>query len=327
VTVKNVKEGKAIALNETTPIPGIVYYTPLEGAVASGLDGKVVLTLGPEPVPLLEVDYQGLEGELPGYDAVGRGIYQALRTDPGCLHCERYAALLKEGYPHYVSELASHIIMLGEKDVEVPYLDRRVKLLRIFALMEPGDPHFPLEIGVTLLDKGCRFSALQLSTVTLFQAEAYLDRALQLAPAEPRAASTLAEVCFLLGKYEKAASLWRQLLPGQSPAGAAELNARLERIGKGELPRVPAVDYLEAVAGALSLKDEGAYEEAAAIFSDIMADAHFACEFPMPEIPYLLALCCIDMGGERDARIYLRQALRMNPDFAEAKIALEKLER
>ncbi|HBG04039.1 MAG TPA: hypothetical protein DDY22_00430 [Geobacter sp.] len=311
---------------EPTPIAGIIYYTPPGGGVVTGLDGKVELALGPEPLPLLEQDFQALEREPPGYDAVGRGIYQALRTDPGCLHCERYAALLKEGYPHYVSELASHILMLGEKDVEVPYLDRRVNLLRIFALMEPEDPHFPLEIGATLLDKGCRFSALQLSTVTLFKGESYLDRALQLAPDEPRALSTLAEVSFLLGKYDKAASLWRRLLPAVSAPVAAELKARLERIEQGELPRVPAVDYLEAIACALSLRDEGAYPEAAAILTDIMADAYFARDFPMPEIPYLLALCCIDMGGAADARSYLRQALRMNPDFAEAKAALEKLE-
>jgi tetratricopeptide (TPR) repeat protein len=264
---------------------------------------------------------------MPGYDAVGRGIYQALRTDPGCLHSERYAALLKEGYPHYVSELASHIIMLGEKDVEVPYLDRRVNLLRIFALMEPDNPHFPLEIGATLLEKGCRFSTLHLSTVTLFKAEAYLVRALELSPGDPRASSTLAEVCFLLGKYDSAGSLWRRLLPGLSAGAAGEVNARLGRIERGELPRVPAVDYLEAVASALFLKEEGACEEAAAVFTDIMADKQFTSEFPMPQIPYLFALCCIDLGRERDARGLLRQALGMNPDYAEARSALEKLER
>lgn len=294
--------------------------------MVTGLDGKVVLSLGPEPLPLLEQDFQALEGELPSYDAVGRGIYQALRSEPGCRHCSRYAALLKEGYPHFLSELAAQILMLGEKDVEVPYLDRRVKLLSIFALMEPEDPHFPLEIGATLLDKGCRFSALHLSTLTLFKAESYLDRALQLGPDEPKAISTLAEVSFLLGKYEKAASLWRRLLPVVSETVAAELQGRLERIEKGELPRVPAVDYLEAIACALTLKEEGAYPEAVAILTDITADAYFALDFPMPEIPYLLALCCIDMGGAGDARSYLRQALRMNPDFTEAKAALEKLE-
>jgi tetratricopeptide (TPR) repeat protein len=295
--------------------------------VVSGLDGKVALELGPEPLPLLEADFQALEGEIPGYDAVGRGSYQALRTDPDCLNRERYASLLKEGYPHYVSELASHILMLGEKDVEVPYLDRRVKLLKIFALMEPDDPHFLLEIGATLLEKGCRFSALHLSTVTLYKAESYLKRAAELAPDDPKTASTLAEVSFLLGKYEPAAALWRQILPTVGEGTAAELEARLERIAKGELPRVPAVDYLEAIAGAMALKDEGGYLEAAAILNDVQSDAFFACEFPMPEIPYLLALCCKDMGGVADARTHLRRALRMNPDFAEAQAALAELEK
>jgi tetratricopeptide (TPR) repeat protein len=294
--------------------------------VVTGLDGKVSLGIGPGPLPLLDADFEALRGELPGYDAVGRGIYQALRTDPDCADNVRYASLLKEGYPHYVSELASHILMLGEKDVEVPYLDRRVKLLKIFALMEPGDAHFPLEIGATLLDKGCRFSALHLSTVTLFKAESYLERALELAPGEPKAASTLAEVSFLLGKYDKAAALWQALLPRVSEPVAAELSGRLARIEKGELPRVPAVDYLVAIAGALALKEEGGYPEAVAILTDVMADAFFACEFPMPEIPYLLALCSLELGRAGEARGFLQQALRMNPDFAEAKQELEKLE-
>jgi len=315
----------AIAL-ETTTIPGIIYLTPPADAVLSGLDGKVTLHYGGCPVPLLEADFQALEGELPGYDALGRGIYQALRSDPGCFNCATYAALLKEGYPHYVSELASHIIMLGEKDVEVPYLDRRVNLLRIFALMEPEDAHFPLEIGATLLEKGCRFSALQLSTLTLFKAETYLARALELAPGDPKVVSTLAEVRYLLGKYDSADSLWRGLLPGLSAVAAAQLTARLERIERGDLPKVPAVDYLEAVAVALSLQQDGESDEAIAIFTDIMADQHFASEFPMPEIPYLCALCCVDLGRGRDARTLLRQALAMNPDYAEARAALDKLE-
>src|ERR1700719_2949093 len=99
---------------ETTPIPGILYYVAPADAVLCGLDGKVSLRYGCCPVPLLEADYLALGAEPPDYDAVGRGIFQALRTDPGCLHCVHYAELLKEGYPHYVSELASHIIMLGE---------------------------------------------------------------------------------------------------------------------------------------------------------------------------------------------------------------------
>ncbi|GFO60793.1 hypothetical protein GMST_31180 [Geomonas silvestris] len=309
---------------KTTPLPGIVYFTPPPEAVVTGLDGKVELKVGNLPLPLLEQDFLALSGEL-GYDALGRGIYQALRSDPGCLNAQEYARLLKEGYPHYLSELASHILMLGEKEVEVPYLDRRVNLLRIFALMEPENAHFPLEIGATLLDKGCRFSALHLSTMTLYRAEEYLERAFRLSPDNPKVLSTLAEVCFLLGKYPRAAELWQGLLPGLAPEAAEVVRTRLEKIEKGELPRVPAVDYLEAVAVALSLQQGGASDEAAAVFGDIMADEQFAGEFPMAEIPYLCALCCSDLGRGRDARLLLRQALKLNPDFAEAREALEKL--
>jgi tetratricopeptide (TPR) repeat protein len=310
---------------DMTPINGVTYYRPPSGTEVSGLDGKVVFSVGPEPIPLLDDDYNKLQGELPGYDAVGRGIYQALRTDPGCRFCERYAEMLK-GYPHYISELASHILMLGEKDVEVPYLERRVKLLRIFALLEPENAHFPLEIGATLLDQACRFSALHLSTVTLFKAEGYLDRARELGGDQPRCLTTLAEVSFLLGKYDKAASLWSALLPEVEAAAKAELKARLERIERGEVPRVPAVDYLEAIAGAMTLREEGGYLEATAILNDVMADAWFALEFPMAEIPYLLALCCQDLGAAADARFYLRQALKINPEFAQAQTALEQLQ-
>lgn len=310
---------------DMTPIAGVTYYRPPSGSQVTGLDGKVVLPLGPEPIPLLDDDYKALAGQAPGYDAVGRGVYHALRQEPGCRYCERYAELLK-GYPHYVSELASYILMLGEKDVEVPYLERRVKLLRVFSLLEPDNAHFPLEIGTTLLDQGCRLSALHLSTVTLFKAEGYLERARELGGDTPRCLTSLAEVSFLLGKYDKAAALWRALLPQVEPKAQAELNARLERIERGEVPRVPAVDYLEAIAGAMALREEGAYQEATAILNDIMADAWFALEFPMAEIPYLLALCCKDLGAAGDARFYLRQALKMNPQFAEAQTVLDQLQ-
>jgi len=286
----------------------------------------VALSYGALPIPLLEADHGALEGEPPGYDAVGRGVYQALRSNPDCLNAQRYAELLKEGYPHFVSELAGQILMLGEKEVDVPYLERRISYLKIFALMEPGNARFPLEIGASLLDIGVNFSALDRSTVTLFQAELFLRQGLALAPDNLKALADLAEVNFLLGRYDAAATLWQRLLPELSGAPAQALSSRLEKISAGELPRVPAVDYLQAIAGALQLRDEGAYEEAAAILTDIRADAHFCTEFPLPQIPYLLALCALDMGGVGEARGLLRQALSLNPEYTEAKNALERLE-
>lgn len=306
-------------------MPGIAYYIPPNGAVLNGRDGKVALPLGPFPIPLLEVDHSQLGEEPPGYDAVGRGIYHALRLNPDCLNAAAYATLLKEGYPHFVSELAGHILMLGEKEVDPPYLERRAGYLKIFALMEPENPRFPLEIGAAYLEIGVSFSALDTTTVTLFKAEAYLKRGLAMAPGNLKGASDLAEVSFLLGKYDAAEELWRGILPALADQAAAGVSARLEKIIARELPRVPAVDYLQAIAGALDLKDSGSYLEAAAVLSDVMADAHFCTEFPLPQIPYLLALCSQDLGMVGEARELFQQALRLNPDFDEAKKALENL--
>ncbi|MBJ6727609.1 hypothetical protein [Geomesophilobacter sediminis] len=304
---------------------GIVYYEAPADAVLTARDGKVELNYGSLPIPLLQADHDALEGELPSYDAVGRGLYHALRCDPDCHHAAAYARLIKEGYPHYLSELAGHIIMLGEKEVDPPYLERRINYLKIFALMEPENAQFPLETGASFLEIGVTFSALENCTVTLFKAERYLRKGLELDPGNLKGISDLAEVSFLLGKYEAAAQLWQKLVPEVAPKAAADLHARLEKIAARELPKVPAVDYLQAIAGAVSLKDAGSYHEAVAILTDVMADAHFCMEFPLPQIPYLLALCCLDLGSKGEARDFLNQALRINPEFAEAQQALDNL--
>jgi tetratricopeptide (TPR) repeat protein len=137
--------------------------------------------------------------------------------------------------------------------------------------------------------------------------------------------SDLAEVSFLLGKYDAAAALWQGMLSELSDEAAKTVNARLEKIAADELPRVPAVDYLQAVAGAMDLKEAGAYLDASAILTDVIADAHFCIEFPLPQIPYLLALCSLELGSSGEARVLLQQALRMNPDFPEAQKALANL--
>ena len=47
---------------DMTPINGVTYYRPPAESQVSGLDGKVVFSLGPEPVPLLDEDYKKLGG-------------------------------------------------------------------------------------------------------------------------------------------------------------------------------------------------------------------------------------------------------------------------
>src|SRR5262245_45726301 len=109
-----------------TPITGIRYYSPPTDFELIGLDGRVRIWCGDIPLPLLEEDSNVLDGGPPSYDAVGRGIYQALCSNPDCLFGQRYALILKEGYPHLLAELASNIVMLDKKAADVAYQDRKI---------------------------------------------------------------------------------------------------------------------------------------------------------------------------------------------------------
>lgn len=310
---------------EPTPISGIRYYNPPGDGIVTGLDGKVSMELGGFPLPLLEDDYLALEGQYPSYDAVGRGVYHALRANPACAHGARYARLLKEGYPHFLSEMASHILMLDKKDVDVAYLDRKINYLKVFALIEPENLRFPLEIGVAYMDKGLSLAALQQTTVSLYRAEEFLRKALSFSPEDTMAGHRLGEVSYLLGKYDDALSCWRGILSKLGGEDAEKMERRLERIDEGVVPKVPTVDYLEAVGAAFALHQQGEFEEAAAILLDVLDDTVFCEEFRLPEVSYILGQCCANLGMPRYAEDYFHAALDVNPDYAEARGALAEL--
>lgn len=293
--------------------------------VISGRDGGVEIPCDDLPLPLAEADYTALHGEPPSYDMIGRGIFEALRSDPDCINAPRYAQILKEGYPHIISEIGAQILMLERKEVDLPYVDRRINHLKIFALLEPGNPRFPLEIGLTYMDRGLRLSGLQLSTASMYKAEEHLKRALQLSPDDPSVLSPLGEVSYLLGRYEAAAECWRRTAEAEKGEKRDRLLARLDRMERGVLPRVPPVDYLEAAGGAFELHRQGEWEEAAAVVNDILDDEVFCEEFPIPELYMLLGECYEGLSMPGYAQECYRQALALRPAWEEARRALDKL--
>jgi tetratricopeptide (TPR) repeat protein len=310
---------------EPTPLVGIRYYTPPGDAVLSAFDDRIQIPYGDLPIPLLELDFNALGGSLPSYDAIGRGIYQTLRMNPDCSFAERYAQLLKEAYPHFLAELANHIVMLDKKEVDVGYQDRKITYLKIFALIEPGNTQFPLEIGLALLEKGMDMSALDSVTSSLYQAEEFLQRALELSPASMSARHHLGEVSYLLGKYDVAACLWRGIITTLPAGEAQKLEERLERMAEGHVPRVPVVDYLEAVGAAFACYQRSEWEEAAAILHDVLDDGVFRTEFPLPELWHVLGLCCAKLMMPSYAEEYLRQALALDPGREDVQQMLENL--
>jgi len=305
-----------------TEIVGISYYYSRQGAVLKARDGKVAIPLYGFPIPLLKDDFTTEE---PSYDAVGRGIYHLLRANPDAVSAARYAELLRDAYPHLLAELATHLVMLDKKDVDLPYLDRKIAYLKIFSLLEPENPRFPLEIGATFLDKGMTLAALGNTTLHLFSAEKFLRRAHQLSPDDTQIMHMLGEVCYILGKYQDAAANWMAIIDKVNPDTADKIRTRTAAITTGNAPTIPVIDYLQAVGVALEAYESDDYEEAAAIILDVMDAVSGYDEFPLAEINYLLGLCYLKLDIPKYAEQYLREALLLRPDYNEAVVELQNL--
>lgn len=311
---------------ETRPalrtIHGITFYHPPDGELLTARDGKVSIPLGDIPLPLLHEDHG--DG-VPSYDAVGRGLYHLLRIDPDAPYAESYARLLKEAYPHLLAELATHLVMLDKKDVDLPYLDRKINYLKIFALLERDNPRFPFEIGATFFDQAFSLAAPGNTTRYLFSAETYLRRAVQLDASDLQTRFLVGEVCFFIGKYDDAVSFWSGM-DGDIPEDlSARITLHREEIAGGKLPPVPLVDFLQAIGVAMELYDIGNFEEAAAILLDVLDAVAGVNAFPSAETNYLLGLCYVKLDIPRYAEQYLRQALLLRPGYEEAQQELEKL--
>jgi len=286
-----------------TKLDGIHYFTPPAGFVLTGRDGMVTIPWdGKPPMPLLTDDFPSAEENIiPDYDMLGRGIYQALRLNPDCSCAAEYAAILKEAYPHIISELGGQIIMLDAKEVDTPYLDRKINFLRIMTLLDPGNAGLHLEIARTFSDKGSRLGTLHQAVNSWYGAEKALKKSLELDPANHHAVYEYGEALYVLGRYEQAAEIWQQLPGGLDLPGQRKIEARITAILAGKVPLVPPVDYLTAIAVAVESHHAGSNDEAAAIIEDVLTDPVFAEQFPMNEVYYLLGTCYQELGMAHEA--------------------------
>jgi tetratricopeptide (TPR) repeat protein len=286
-----------------TKLEGIHYYTPPAGYILSGRDGMVSIPWDGKPsIPLLEEDFPTIvDGVEPDYDMVGRGIYQTLRHNPECAFAEEYAAVLKEAYPHIISELGGQIIMLDAKEVDTPYLDRKINALKIMALLDPDNAGVHLEIARTLSDKGSRLSTLHQAVSSWYGAEKHLKKVLERDPANLHAAYEYGEALYVLGRYEQAATAWQDITASLGAPDQRKVEARIAAILAGKLPLVPPVDYLTAISVAVEAHHAGRNDDASAIIEDVLADPVFAEQFPMNEIYYLLGTCYQEMGMAHEA--------------------------
>ena len=294
---------------ELTPLEGMLYYTAPDDYLLSGRDGMVAIPwAGKPPIPLLEEDFFALGTDSPDYDMVGRGLYQALRLNPDCSGAAMYAAVLRDAYPHVISELGGQIIMLEAKEIDTPYLDRKINLLKIMALLDPENAGLPLEIARAYVDKGTRLASMQYCVTCWYAAEKYLKSALARSPGDRHASYEYGEALYMLGRYDQAVEIWSDGSALLEPAERVQVEARIAAIRAGRLPIVPPLDYLTALSVAVEQHGYGFNVEAAAIINDVLADAVFAEQFPLNEVYYLLGTCYQEAGMMTEAAEAFRRS-------------------
>jgi len=299
----------------------ILWMPPAGASVEVGAE-RSSLPLPELPLPLHRADM----AEPPTTDAIGRGLYDYLRQFPDCPHAAAYAGLLCDAFPHYIADLGAQIVMLDHKEVDAPYVQRKLSSLKILALLEPENPALLQQIGMAHYELGLMFPQLPQTRSHLLSAMGTLQRSLQHQPNNPSGLNLLGQIDFLFGDYPSAARRWRQVADLlEEGAVRRALQERIETIAAGGVPDHPLVDDLEAIGEALLLYGRGCCREAAEILDRLEEEGTIHRELPSAEFYYLLGMCRGKAGDAGGAIAAFDQALSLDADCASALEARERL--
>ncbi|MDT8422934.1 MAG: hypothetical protein RQ724_04075 [Desulfuromonadales bacterium] len=297
-----------------------VFWRPAPGhSLTVGPERKEVLL--PEiPLPLKKNNLT----DNPGYDLIGSSIYDYLRHFPDCPNNAVYAGVLRDAYPQNIADLGAQIVMLEHKEVDAPYLRRKISYMKILLLLDPENVGLLQRLGMSCYELALVFSELYESRRNLLIALGYLCQAERVTSPDPQTLNLIGQINFLLGDFPVATRYWRLLLDHVAAfPGRQELIGRIERLNDEPVPDEPLIVELESVAVAAQLYTRREYNEALIRLETIEESGSLPRDLPMAPFYYLLALCrdrTNDHAGAFDA---LEKALTVDPDFAPAHQARE----
>jgi tetratricopeptide (TPR) repeat protein len=298
-------------------------WTPEVGrSVAVGADRRTL----PLPRIPLPVHREDVSDDGPSDDAIGRGLYDYLRQFPDCPYNADYAELLREAYPHYLADLGAQIVLLDSKEVDAPYIHRKITYMKILSLLDPGNGGLLQRLGMACYDIGHMFSELGFSRCHFLAAMGYFQRSLKCLPGDPTSLNYLGQIDFILGDYPGAARYWAAVISAMDEgAGREGLRQRISRIEAREVPDHPLVDDLEAIGEAMALYGKGEIREARTILDSLEEKGTVPAEFPSPEFYYLLGMCRGKEGEVGGAFEAFEKSLELDPDYAPAREGKDRL--
>lgn len=297
----------------------ILWRPPTGTMLEVGADNLQV-ELSEFPLPVLRA---GLADEAPTTVQIGQGLYDYLRQFPDCVGGSVYAGLLREVFPHFLSDLAAHAVMLDAKELESSYVVRKLTCLKILRLADPTNTGLLRQLSRGYFDLALDFAELAACRRHLLEAMRFGQELLKIEPDDPQALTLLAEIDVLFGDTPAAVGKWRRLLAALADEEiAGKVAARMATLMQQGHPEVALVDELESVAAAMQLHLRGDHRGAVAILEKIEEQGRLPKELPSANFYCLLAYCRRGCGDSRGAVVALHKALEIEPGHLAATAAL-----
>jgi tetratricopeptide (TPR) repeat protein len=296
-----------------------LWQPPIGRVIEVGAD-NLRITLPDVPLPLPRT---APAGDCPTAAEIGQGLYDYLRQFPDCEGNTIYAGLLAAAFPHFLSDLAAHAVMLDAKDVEPAYVLRKLTCLKILRLVDPMNAGLLRQLCLGYFELALDFAELADCRRHLLEAMRFGQELLKVAAEDSQALTLLAEIDGLFGDTPAAIDKLRRLLDEVADdALSAQVKARIAALQQRGYTEITLVDELESVAAAMVLHQSGDHLEAVALLERIDEQGLLPRELPSANFYCLLAYCrqgCGDPGG---AMVALQRALEIEPDHAAALAAL-----
>jgi tetratricopeptide (TPR) repeat protein len=298
-----------------------LFWTPeADDVVLVGPEQRAV-PLPQRPLPIYAHATRG--GQRPDDDALGAGIYEYLRRYPDCEEGYYLAELLRESYPHYLGDIAAQVLMIDEKEVDAPFLRRKITGLKILALLE-ARPQLYYQLGRSYFELATIFTELPHCRNHLLAAREYLRRALQLEAADPACLNLLAQIEAWFGMNDEARRLWQQAAVLVAEPTRAALLQRVAELQSAHM-ETPLIDELEALGATLVLIGSGDFAQALVILDRLQEQGRVMAELPAAEFYYLLGHCREQCNDPGQALVAYVQALELDPEFVPARTGFDRL--
>ncbi len=263
----------------------------------------------------------------PGEKAIGEGLYEYLCLFPECDHADEYVRILRQAYPFLINDIASELIVLDVKGVDLEGTRRKAVLLKILLHLEPENFGLLYKTGVTCYELSLDYAELQNVDSHLQQARILFERARKVNATDPANLNYLGQVCYLTGHYHQAKVYWQLAADNlEDETSVAAILRNLGKITHASLPDPPLAESLRQVGDALENYNQRHYSEACIQMEAIAQNGSLLTELPDPEFYYLLGLCrekCHDRDGAGNA---FRQALALDQHHQPSLDALARVD-